>query len=182
MSVENETTSLLLTLKTIEHEINMYIKSYETINTTYIQYIRNKDHYNASKTLSELTQINNTLLSLVTRGQDTLNSAIKNGAIDRKTNNLKQPIFKNISYKLKKQQVMIEKAEKEINNLNGELETTELSKQTNYLQYATILIVGIIVVGLTTKTIITKDDSLLDNVILVIIIGLAIYFIIKKFY
>jgi len=64
---------------------------------------------------------------------------------------------------------------------DGELSTTETSQQSNYLQFIILVLVGIAVAGLTIKTILTKDDSLLDTAILAIIIGIIIYFLINKF-
>lgn len=181
MSIANNPTADLLTLKTIEFEINLYIKSYETGHVTYIQHVRNKEYDEASKTLSELNKISNTLVSLVTSGQTILTKAMSDGTIDQKTVTIKQPMFNKLSLQLRSQQERIKKEEEKIANLDGELETSEQTKQSDYLQYIIIFIVGIIVVGLTTKTVLTQDDTSLDTVILVIIIGLSIYFLIKKF-
>ena len=181
MTTKNNLTSDLLTLKTIEFEIKIYIKSYETGQVSYVQHIRNKEYDEATKTLSELTQINDTLMSLVSRGQAVLTKALKDGSIDQKTLSIKQPSFNKILLKLRSQQVLITREEEEIANLDGELESSNQIKQSDYLQYITIFVIGLFVIVLTTKTILTQDNTLLDNVILVIIVGLVVYFLIKKF-
>lgn len=181
MSIANNPTTDLLTLKTIEFEIKLYIKAYETGHVTYIQHVRNKEYAEASKTLSELTQTSDTLVSLVTRGQTILTKALRDGSIDQTTVTLKQPLFNKLSLQLRSQQSRIRREEEKIANLDGELETSEQTKQSDYLQYIMIFIVGIIVMGLTIKTVLTQDDTSLDTIILVIIIGLSIYFLIKKF-
>lgn len=170
----------ILKLKTIEFEINMLMKAYQTGHATYIQNVLSKNYLDASKNLAELTAVNNMIETNVANGQELLAKIIKEGSINQQLVSLQNPHLQNISNKVKQQQKNVKCLQKELDNIDGELDTTGISQQSNYLQYIILVIVGVVISGLTIKTIITKDDSLLDNAILAIIIGLIIYFIIKK--
>lgn len=170
----------ILKLKTIEFEINMLMKAYETGHKTYLQNVLSKNYLDAAKNLEELTAVNNMIETNVANGQELLAKIIKEGSINQPQVSFHSPRLQNISHKVKQQQINVNQLQKELDNIDGELDTTEISQQSNYLQYIILVIVGVVISGLTIKTIITKDDSLLDNAILAIIIGLIIYFIIKK--
>ena len=75
----------------------------------------------------------------------------------------------------------IKEMKAEMVNINGDLMTTELDQNSNWLQYIILVVVGFIVVGLTAKTIIDKKTSNLDNAILAIVIGVIVYYLIKKY-
>lgn len=170
----------MLKLKTIEFEINMQMKAYQTGHETYIQNVISKNYSDAAKNLAELTAVNDMIETNVANGQELLDKITKDGSINQEQVSDETPRLRDVSHKVKQQQKVVKQLQKELVNIDGELDTTEINQQSNYLQYIILLIVGIVISGLTIKTIITKDDSLLDNAILAIIIGVIIYFIIKK--
>jgi len=65
--------------------------------------------------------------------------------------------------------------------LDGEIDTTTKSINSTSLQLFIIFIIGIIIIALTVKTILTKDESPLDTIILVIIAGVFVFYILKYF-
>lgn len=170
----------MLKLKTIEFEINMLMKAYQTGHETYIQNVISKNYSDAAKNLAELTAVNDMIETNVANGQELLDKIIKEGSINQEPISDETPRLRHVSHKVKQQQKVVKQLQKELDNIDGELDTTEINQQSNYLQYIILVIVGVVISGLTVKTIITKDDSLLDNAILAIIIGVIIYFIIKK--
>ena len=171
----------ILKLKTIEFEINMLIKAYKSGHSTYIQNIVSKQYTDAAKNLAELTTINNLIETKVSNGQTLLAKIIKEGSFDQQLVTIQNPRLKKIANQVKCQQRDVKNLQDELNTIDGELSTTETSQQSNYLQFIILVLVGIAVAGLTIKTILTKDDSLLDTAILAIIIGIIIYFLINKF-
>ena len=60
------------------------------------------------------------------------------------------------------------------------LDNIEQKQNTSYIQFVIIIIVGIIVIGLTAKSIVYQDETNIDIAILVIVSGLAIYFLITN--
>lgn len=166
----------ILKLKTIEYEINLLMKAYETGDTTYKQYIQSKNYSDAAKKLTELTAINDMIELNVSTREDLLTELMKDGSIVEPS----YPEIQTLATNLKTQHEEVDRLQKDIYNVDGDLDNTEKDQKSNYLQYITLLLVGIAVMGLTVKTIITKDDTLLDNAIMVIIIGLIIYFSLNK--
>lgn len=171
----------ILKLKTIEFEINMLLKAYKTAHATYLQNIVSKNYIDAAKNLAELTTINNMIETNVENGQELLAKIIPEGSFDQELVSVQDPRLKKIARQVKRQQKDVKCLQNELTNIDGELNTTEISQQSNYLQFIILVIVGIVISGLTIKTIITKDESSLDTAILAIIIGIIIYFVIKKF-
>ena len=75
----------------------------------------------------------------------------------------------------------IAKLEAEMLNVNGDLKNTELDQKSNWLQFIVMVVLGVVVVGLTAKTMIDDNVSNIDNAILAIVIGILIYYLIKKY-
>jgi hypothetical protein len=170
----------ILKLKTLEFEIELLIRSYETSHQTYLHNIISKNYKEASETLMELDQTNTKLITLVNRGKILLNKAIKEGSINQTVASMKKPQLDRIIKQANAQQKIIHRREQELTDVDGELESSSYHQTSSYLQFVIFVIVGIIVIGLTIKTMITPDESAVDNAILVIVVGFMVYFIIKK--
>lgn len=171
----------ILKLKTLEFEIELLMTAYKNGQATYQQYILTKNYTDAANKLAELSVINSRIETNVTNGEEILNKMEKDGSLSKiQSITFKTPNFKNITNQVNMQQHNVKNLQKDISDIEGDLNNTVINQNSNYLQYITLVIVGIIVTGLTIKTIITKEDASLDSAILVIIIGVIMYFILKK--
>lgn len=171
----------ILKLKTLEFEIELLMKAYKTGEATYQQYILTKNYTDATNKLAELSVINSRIETNIAAGEEILDEMEKDGSLQKiQSISFETPNFKNITTQVNTQQNKVKTLQQNISNIDGDLNNTVLNQNSNYLQYIILVIVGIIVAGLTIKTIITKQDAPLDSAILVIIIGVIIYFILKK--
>lgn len=180
MSRQDAHYPTIMKLKTIEFEMNLLLNSYDNVHKTYTQNIIDGDRVTAAKNLAELQQINESLLTGVSEGKKLLDKAIHKGDIDQKIIAIQKPKLDQIVRQANSQQVITKRHMKELLDAEANLESTNLSQQSNWLQYVILAIVGVIVAGLTVKTITSQDVSMLDNAILAIVIGLIVYALIKK--
>lgn len=170
-----------LKLKTVEYEINLLVYAYETIQTMYIQYIQSKQYKLASIVLRELEEINSKLLSLSEQGIQLLAKDVSDGTQYQSSVNENKSRFYSVLRKAKRESYKLTQLEKQLADVDGELVTSQSLYSSYYLQYIIISFVGLAVIILILKTIITQEDSALDTIILVIVMGLLAYFIIKKY-
>ena len=124
--------------------------------------------------------INSALQTGSSEGIALLDKAITEGDIDQDIVVIQKQRLDQIVRQAHSQRAITKRLQKELLNTEGELEATTLSQESNSLQYTIMVIVGIIVAGLTVKTITSNDVSMLDNAILAIAIGVIVYFLIKK--
>ena len=171
----------LMKLKAVDKEIAMLTKSYETVNETSIMNIRQGHVLAAIENMEEMKQINDMLLAAVAQGKELLEKAIPEGSIDQKIVAREKPRLDNIVDKAMKRKREIAKLEAEMLNVNGDLKNTELDQKSNWLQFVVMVVLGVIVVGLTAKTMIDDKVSNIDNAISAIVIGILIYYLIKKY-
>jgi len=171
----------LMKLKAVDKEIAMLTKSYETVNETSIMNIRQGHVLAAIENMEEMKQINDMLLAAVAQGKELLEKAIPEGSIDQKIVAREKPRLDNIVDKAMERKREIAKLEAEMLNVNGDLKNTELDQKSNWLQFIVMVVLGVIVVGLTAKTMIDDKVSNIDNAILAIVIGILIYYLIKKY-
>lgn len=170
-----------LKLKTVEYEINLLVYAYETTQTMYLQYIQSKQYKDASIALRELEEINSKLLSLSTQGIQLLAKDVSDGAQYQASVHENKSHFYSVLRKAKRESYKLTQLEKQMADIEGELVSSQSLYSSYYLQYIIISFVGLAVMILTLKTIITQEDSALDTIILVIVMGLLAYFIIKKY-
>jgi len=180
MSRQDAHFPTIMKLKTIEFEMNLLLNAYDIGHKTYTQNVIDGDRVTAAKNLAELQQINEALLKGASKGKKLLDKAIHKGDINQKIIAIQKPKINQIIRQANAQEVITKRHMKKLLDAEGDLEVTELSQKSNKLQYVILAIVGIIVAGLTVKTIISQDVSMLDNAILAIVVGLIIYALIKK--
>ena len=171
----------LMKLKAVDKEIAMLTKSYETVNETSIMNIRQGHVLAAIENMEEMKQINDMLLAAVAQGKELLEKAIPKGSIDQKIVAREKPRLDNIIDKAMERKREIAQLEVEMLNINGDLKNTELDQKSNWLQFVVLVVLGVIVVGLTAKTMVDDKVSNIDNAILTIVIGILIYYLIKKY-
>lgn len=180
MSRQNAHYPTIMKLKTVEFEMNLLLNAYDIAHKTYIQNITDGDHVTAAKNLAELQQINESLLTQASKGKKLLDKAINEGDINQKIITIQKPKLEQIIRQANAQDAITKRHMKELVDAKGNLDVTKLSQESNKLQYVILAIVGIIVAGLTVKTITSQNISMLDNAILAIIVGLIVYTLIKK--
>ena len=165
-----------ISLKTLELELQLVMNTYDSWYDIYIDNIKKENYGEAKKTLSELNRTNDMIMKLVEKGRYVLEKADKydnSGGITLEKLN-------EISDKYQSQKLTLGNDEIEISNIEGKLDISQQTKKSTYIQYIIIIIVGGLVMALTAKTMLTRDDSSLDIAILVIVVGLALYFLITN--
>ena len=170
-----------LNLKTLEYEMNLLIYAYETTQTMYLQYIQSKQYEEASTALRELNEINSKLVSLSTQGIQLLSKDVSDGTQYQASVHANQKHLYSVLRKAKRESYKLTKLEKQLADVEGELVTSQSLYSSYYLQYIIISCVGLAVMALTIKVVLTQEDSSLDTILLVIVMGLIVYFIIKKY-
>jgi polyhydroxyalkanoate synthesis regulator phasin len=172
----------IMELKTIEFEINLLLKAYDSVHKSFLQNIIDKDWIAALNNLAELERINQGLLTGSTKGNKLLDKALKEGEINHEIITLQKQKLDQIIRQAESQREIAKRRKKELLDIEADVESTDLLQKSNSLEYTILTIVGIIVAGLTVKTITNDDVTMLDNAILAIIVGLIIYYVIKKLY
>lgn len=170
-----------LQLKTLEYEINLLVYAYETTQNMYIQYIQSKQYKDASIALRELEEINSKLLTLSTQGIQLLAEDVSYGTQYQESVRENKSHLYSVLRKAKRESNKLIQLEKQLADIEGAVVSSQNLYSSYYLQYIIISLVGLAVMVLILKTIITQEDSALDTIILVIIMGLFAYFIIKKY-
>ena len=170
-----------LKLKTVEYEINLLVYAYETTQNMYIQYIQSKQYGDASIALRELEEINSKLLSLSTQGIQLLAKDVSYGTQYQESVHENKSRLYSVLRKAKRESYKLTKLEKQLANIDGELVSSQSLYSSYYLQYIILSFVGLAVMVLTLKTVLMQEDSALDTIILVIVMGIFAYFIIKKY-
>lgn len=170
----------VMTLKTLELEIQLVMNTYGSWYAIYRDNIKKENYDEAKKTLFELNRTNDMIIKLVAKGKKILEQANKDGIVYDKSSVITLEKLNKLSKQFEAQQRILDKEQIEINNVDGKLDVSEKNQKSNYIQYIIIIIVGIIVMALTAKTMIMRDDSALDIAVLVIVVGLAVYFLITN--
>jgi hypothetical protein len=180
MSIQDAHYPTIMNLKTIEFEMDLLLRAYDNVHKTYTQNVIDGDRVTAAKNLAELQQINEALTSGASKGKELLDKAINEGDIDQKIIAIQKPKLDKIVRQANAQNIIIKRQMNELHDAEANLEATDLSQKSNWLQYVIMTIVGLVVAGLTAKTITSQDITMLDNAILAIVIGLIVYALIKK--
>jgi len=171
----------IVKLKVVEKEIAMYKRMYQTIHETYLLNITHKNWSAALGNLVEMDEILSLLVALIQSGEELLEKAIKEGGIDQKIVSYEKPRLQAILSDAQKKQKEVEKLQADLLNVEGDMAVTHLDQKSNYLEMIAIIVIGIVVMVLTIKSVVEDEPSFLDNAILAIIIGLALYYLIKKY-
>ncbi len=171
----------LMKLKTVDKEISMLTKAYESVHETSVMNMTRRHFVAAFENMEEMKQINDMLLAAVAQGKELLEKAIPEGGIDQRIVALEKPRLDNIVSAALERKREIEQLEQEMINVNGDLKNTELDQKSNWFHFIVLVVLGVIVLGLTAKTMIDDKVSNIDNAILAIVIGLLVYYLIKKY-
>ena len=159
----------------------MLTKAYESVHETSVMNMTRRHFVAAFENMEEMKQINDMLLAAVAQGKELLEKAIPEGGIDQRIVALEKPRLDNIVSAALERKREIEQLEQEMINVNGDLKNTELDQKSNWFHFIVLVVLGVIVLGLTAKTMIDDKVSNIDNAILAIVIGLLVYYLIKKY-
>lgn len=169
-----------LVLKTLEIELNLVTNTYESWYTTYIGNLTRGNYEEAKKNLADGIRINDKIIELAMRGKAIIDQSSNDISDYDNTDVITLEQLNEILYERESIKLMLANKEITFDNIDGKLDISQQNYQTIYLQYIIIIIVGLVVAGLTAKTMITQDDSNLEIAILVIIVGLIVYFLITN--
>lgn len=162
-----------INLKTLELELKLVMSTYDNWYDIYNDNIKRKNYDVSKKTLYELNRTNDMIMKLV----ENIKLVLKN------TNNYSGITLENLNQiadKYRSHKLTLESIEVESNNIDGKVDISQQTKNTQYIQYIIIIVVGGIVMALTAKTMLTKNDTALDIAVLVIITGISLYFLITN--
>lgn len=169
-----------LSLTTLEIELRLVTDTYESWYTTYMDNIRRENYEEAKKNLVEVIRINDKVIALAMRGKNIIEQASKDKTVYNNSDVITLEELTRILHEHESKKIMLTTDELKITNIDGKLDISQQNYQTNYLKYVIITIVGLMVAGLTAKSMITQDDSKLELAMLAIIIGLIVYFLITN--
>jgi len=170
----------VILVKTIELEIQLVINTYESWYDIYVDNVKSENYDEAKKILVKLNNICSMLEKLTMKGKILVANINSNDLYHDKSTTLNINRLIKRSIKIIQQQSILNSEASDLNTMDGMLDNTEQKQNTTYIQFVIIIIVGIIVMGLTAKSIVYRDDTNIDIAILVIVSGLAIYFLITN--
>ena len=174
--------SLLLKLKVEELGINTLLNSYHNIQEEYIRNLNGGFRSQAQTNLAQMGQINNKLKSILATAQGDLNQIHKKNIIDQQKISINSPQLLELTERLNSNEKKIMVARSEFGNINNNGASSALSRRSNYFTYIVMLILAVISNFLTIKAFSNEESSTVENVILVLAIGLIAYHIIEKLY
>jgi hypothetical protein len=174
------TNNPILSLTTLEVELRLVINTYKSWYTAYMDNIRRENYDEAKKNLVEVIRINDKVIVLATGGKNIIEQASKDSTAYDNSDVITLEELTRILHDHESKKIMLATDEFKLANIDGKLDISQQNYQTKYLQYVIIAIVGVVVAGLTAKTMITQDESNLEVAILVIIVGLIVYFLISN--
>lgn len=170
----------ILTLATLGIELTLVTNTYESYYTAYTNNIKKGNYEEARKILAETIRINDKIIEIATKGKNTINTAITLTIDYHSPDVIPLAYLDGILLDHNSKKIMLANDELKITKLDGPADISQQNYQIDYLQYIIIIIVGLVVAGLTSKTMITQDESNLELAILAIIAGLIVYFLITN--
>jgi hypothetical protein len=169
------TNSPILAIRTLHIELGLVKETYDLVYALYNDNIRRKNYNEAKQNLEDVIKINDKIIIIANNGIIIIK---QNSSNDNNTIALEN--LTNILHHHESKKKLFEREANNTSNIDGQLNISKQSYTNDYLKYIIIIMVGIVVVGLTAKTMITQDESNLDGVVLIIIVGLIVYFLITN--
>ena len=170
----------VILVKTLELGIELVINTYYSWYDIYVDNVKNENYDDSKKILVKLNNISSMLETLTLKG-NVLVSNINSSDVyhdESTTLNINKLIERAV--KIIKEQSILNSKSNNLNTIDGILDNVEQKQNITYIQFVIIIIVGIIVMGLTAKSIVYRDESSIDIAILTVACGLAIYFLITN--
>ena len=183
MSIKKQNNeSLLLKIKLEELGIHTLLNTYHDIQEDYIRNLNGGFRDQAQVYLGKMSQINNKLKSILATAQGDLNQIYKKNITDQHKISINSPHLLELTDRLNSNEKKIMIARTEFANINNNGASSALSRRSNYFKYIVMSILAIISIFLTIKAFSNEESSTIENVILVLAIGLIAYHIIEKLY
>jgi hypothetical protein len=170
------TNSPILALRTLQIELGLVKETYDLWYALYDDNIRRKNYNEAKQNLEEVIKINDKIIIIANNGI----IIIKQNSSNDNNNTTALENLTNILHHHESKKKLFKREAINTSNIDGQLNISKQSYTNDYLKYIIIIVVGIVVVGLTTKTMITQEESNLDGMVLIIIVSLIVYFLITN--
>lgn len=178
----NTNFPLMMSILSDQKQYKHYIKQFKIYKLNYINYLQAGDTTNAEATLSELNDINQNLIRLINNIKTGLETGVEKGRLNQRQITEFKDEVNRIFLIAKKQNEYILKQNQELKNLDGEIETTNLTLYSNKLQYTFIFFISILIFMITFRAYLFKSGTLVENIMFVIIIGFALYSLLAYFF
>ena len=167
-------------MKEIELSINMLIKEYQDAHSSYIQSISLNNYTDSNRWMDVLDKVNIKLKSKIKEAGTLLKNTIQKGEKKQNITTLNAPKLIELSKKLHQQEIKLKNMREKINDIDGNIEITDLDNGGNYTQLFLYFIITISVMSITIISLISSTSTLVDNVFLVMAIIAIIYYVLLK--
>ena len=176
----NKFTSTIM-LKEIELSINMLINEYHDAHESYVQSISLGNSIDSERFMKVLDTANKNLKLKINEAGLILKKIISKGEANQNAVTLNAPKLKELSKNLNTQEIKLKKMRDKINNIDGNLETSNLDNNGNYTQLLFFSIIAISVISITITALMSSTTNLVDNIFIVMAIIAICYYIVIHF-
>jgi hypothetical protein len=171
----------IIMLKEIEVSINMLINEYHDAHESYVQSISLGNSIDSERFMKVLDTANKNLKLKINEAGLILKNIIPKGEANQNTVTLNAPKLKELSKNLNMQESKLKKMRDKLNNIDGNLETSNLDNNGNYTQLLLFSIIALSVIAITITSLMSSTSTLVDNIFIVMAIISIIYYILLKF-
>lgn len=175
-------SSSFLKIKLEELGIDMLLNAYNDIQADYNKNITAGDMTQAKEDLKKMGEINSLLQSAIKDARYQVNNLYRKGIQNQAQVIQNNPELVSLTERLNKDEMEIISEYNNLRQITSEDVDVTLLNNSNYFRYIVMFILAIIFVGLTIRAFATNTSNNIENIILVLAIGLAIYYIVEKIY
>lgn len=170
--------SPIISLNTINSEINMAINTYESWFEMYNNSVVNGNYADNKRYIENIKLVADRIITLAEIGIQIIDDAVANNKPYTGDNVITRNELLNIKTLYSDKKTNIKPLNKD--DLEGKYDVSKKIYENDYLKFIFIVIIGVIIAGLTANSMISRDDIYLEISIIVIIVGLITYFFIAN--
>jgi hypothetical protein len=159
----------------------MLINEYQDVHASYIQSISLGNSIDSKRWMDVLDKANNNLKLKINEAGLILKKIIPKGEANQNAVTLNAPKLKELSKNLNTQEIKLKKMHDKINNINGNLETSNLDNNGKYTQLLFFSIIAMSVISITITALMSSTTKLVDNIFIVMAIIAICYYIVLHF-
>ena len=165
----------ILKLKELEAKVKMLLSSYIDAQSAYEQSVSLNDKIDQKRWLNIINNVNNDLVSIISQIYNIIKNLERKGINYQKTETNDVKNLHKLSKKLNMRTMKISQSQKQLTNLDGEIETTNLSESSNYTHMIFLFVNSIVIVFFISKAAIKSETSPTENIILIVAIISLLY-------
>lgn len=183
MGYENKS---VVEIETIKTEINFLLKAYKDTLDNYISNLRNQLNDKASNDLSNLNEINETILVLLSKGKNLMNEyyntnkQLNKGNDEKNTFLLFDKQLSAMSHELKLGETQVKNLHKEVKSIQGENESARRNIASNRLKYVIMTILFLLVAFMIIRVLFLSKTNVIDTLFLISAVSLGAFHFFNK--